>query len=204
MDFKIGEVVSIRHFSEKDLLQGIISEAKYDIVSVKLNSNPHNLILSLGDPVVLGFESSNMIYISSCNILDFSTDLSNIKLKTDSIETLANKRLFERFPVSSNATVHIGSSKTDYTAIVKNISFNGLLACSKHDFPLYQELKLEFVMGAPITLKTVIIRKSKEAHHFEYGMKIVYTDPQTPTILKRFLTQLKREQLVQLAPATNQ
>jgi hypothetical protein len=69
-----------------------------------------------------------------------------------------------------------------------------LTACSKIDFPLYQELKMDFNLGTVISLKAVVIRKSKEVSHFEYGIKLVYTDPHTPALIKKYLMHLKKEQ----------
>lgn len=203
MDFKVGNIVSVRHFSGSNLMQGVVSDSKYDIVTIDVTENISELKLDIGDPVVVGFEANSMVYISSCNVLDYSTSNSRIKLKSDTIEALANKRLHERFPVSFNASIRIGSSKTEYSSVIKNISFSGMLACSKHEFPLYQELKFDFDLGSTVTLKAIIIRKTKESNHFEYGLKIVYTDPHAPNIVKRFLAQIKKDQEEYLSKIKN-
>jgi hypothetical protein len=194
MDFKAGLVVSMRHYSDSNLNKGIILEADFERLTVKFDDNSSFSNFQAGDPVAIGFEVDSMVYISSCNILHVEHEEKKLVIKSDSLETLANKRLFERFPVSFNASVKIGSSKTEHSIIIKNISFNGMLACSKIDFPLYQEMKLDFNIGNLITLKAVIIRKSKEVSHYEYGIKLVYTDPHTPVIIKKYLQQLKKEQ----------
>lgn len=194
MDFKAGVVVSMRHYSDSNLNKGIVVEANFEQITVKIEDESSISNFTIGDPIALGFEVDNLVYISSCNILNVDSSEKKITLKSDSLETLANKRLFERFPVSFNASVKIGASKTEHSIIIKNISFNGMLACSKIDFPLYQELKMDFNVGSMINLKAVIIRKSKEISHFEYGIKLVYTDPHTPALIKKYLQQLKKEQ----------
>jgi hypothetical protein len=194
MDIKVGEVVSVRHYSKTKLLDAIVTDVKFDLLYLKFTDKLNDFTYTSGDPVVLGFESNNLVYISSCNIMDVDQDESTMKLKTDSLETLTNKRLFERFPVSFNANITIGSSTTAHSCAVKNLSFNGMLACTKQDFPLYQELKFDFMIKYKISLKAIVIRKTKTEHNFEYGLKIVYTDPHTPSLIKKFLQTLKKEQ----------
>lgn len=196
MDFKAGVVVSMRHYSDSNLNKGVVVEANFEQLSVKFEEDSSFSNFQAGDPIALGFEVDNLVYISSCNILQVDNEERILTLKSDTVETLANKRLFERFPVSFNAGVKIGASKTEHSIIIKNVSFNGMLACAKIDFPLYQELKMDFNVGSIINLKAVVIRKSKEISHYEYGIKLVYTDPHTPALIKKYLMHLKKEQEV--------
>lgn len=194
MEFKLGVVVSMRHYSKNDLYKGVIIDSNYEFITVKLNEQTNMDLFSEGDPIAIGFEQENLVYISSSSLLEYNKENLELVIKVDSLEVLANKRLFERFPVSFDAALKIGASKSEQKLLVKNISFNGMLACSKQDFPLYQEVKLDFFVGANVSLKAVIIRKTKEDHHYEYGLKLIYTDPSAPPIIKRYLNTLKKEQ----------
>ena len=194
MELKAGVLVSIRHFSGTKLFKSLVLESNGDIVWVKLVEDIALLNCSIGDPIVLGLEMKDEIYISSCTLLDMDKPRNALKVKIDNLEATTNKRLFVRFPVSIYAEETIGLSKTKNLAVVKNISFNGMMVHSKHDFPLYQELKFDLHVGITIQLKAVIIRKTKDTHNYEYGLKIVYTDVHTPNLLKRYLLLLKKEQ----------
>ncbi len=194
MEFKHGVVVSMRHYSKNDLYKGVIIDSNYEFITVKLNEQTKMDLFSEGDPIAIGFEQDNLVYISSSSLLEYNKENLELVIKVDSLEVLANKRLFERFPVSFDASLKIGASKSEQKLLVKNISFNGMLACSKQDFPLYQEVKLDFFVGANVSLKAVIIRKTKEDHHYEYGLKLIYTDPSAPPIIKSYLNTLKKEQ----------
>lgn len=194
MDFKVGDMISVRHYSGSDLSKAIVIEKNFDIISIKLSKRATALRIQKGEPIVIGFESKNMVYISSCTVMSVEEDEKMLSLRADSIETLANKRLFERFPVSFESKIKIGSSKTEYFSLIKNISFSGMLVVSREDFPLYQELKFDLDIGEVLELKAVIIRKDKESENYEYGLKIVYTDPTTPTKIKKHLHKLKSEQ----------
>lgn len=194
MKLKVGELVSIRHFSGTKLFKSLVLELNGDVVWIKLVEDIALLNCSTGDPIVLGHESENEVYISSCTFLDINKSKNALKIKIDNFETTTNKRLFVRFPVSIYAEATIGQSKVKNLAIVKNISFNGMMIHSKHDFPLYQKLKFKLHAGITISLKAIVIRKTKDTHNYEYGLKIVYTDVHTPNLLKKYLILLKEEQ----------
>jgi hypothetical protein len=202
MELKLGAIVSMRHYSRLELYKGVIIDSNYEFITVKLYEAAALETFHQGDPIAIGYEEDNLVYISSSTLLNSQVDNLELFLKVDTFEILSNKRLFERFPVSFDASLRIGSSKTDYQVLVKNISFNGMLACSKLDFPLYQEIKLDFFVGANVSLKAVIIRKTKEDHHFEYGLKLIYTDPSAPPVIKKFLNQLKKEQETYISAQT--
>ncbi len=194
MNIKSGEVVSIRHCSGTKLFKSIVLETNGDILSIKLFEEIALLNCFEGDPVVLGFELDNEVYMASCNILNVDKKGNALSLKVDNFETITNKRLYERFPVSFYADVRIGESQKKNLVLVKNISLNGLMVNTKVDFPLYQELKFEIHLDIKIHLKATIIRKTKDSHYFEYGLKIIYTDVNTPKVLKKLILILKQEQ----------
>jgi len=194
MNIKAGEIVSIRHCSGTKLYKSIVLDALDDTLSVKLFEEVALLNCSPGDPVVLGCELNDEVYLGSCNLLDIDKDNNKLSLKVDNYETLTNKRLYERFPVSFYADVRIGESQKRNLVLVKNISINGLMINTKCDFPLYQELKFELHLDIKLHLKAAIIRKSKDTNNYEYGLKIIYTDVNTPKLLKKLILILKQEQ----------
>ncbi|MDQ2085720.1 PilZ domain-containing protein [Herbivorax sp. ANBcel31] len=194
MELKVGDLVSIRHFSGTKLFKSLVLESNSDTIWVKLVEDIALLNCSIGDPIVLGYELEDEVYISSCTLLDMDKPQNALNVKIDNFETTTNKRLFVRFPVSIYAEARIGQSQTKNLAMVKNISFNGMMIHSKHDFPLYQELKFDLHVGITIHIKAVVIRKTKDTHNYEYGLKILYTDVHTPNLLKKYLVLLKKEQ----------
>lgn len=196
MEIKAGDIVSVRHFSGTKLFKSLVLESQNEVVQVRLLEDITLLNCSQGDPLVLGSESENEIYVSSCTIMNMNKEQNTIEMKIDSYETTTNKRLFVRFPVSLYAEARIGESQKKHLTIVKNISYSGMMIFSKTDFPLYQELKFEIRAGSGIiiNLKATVIRKVKDTYNYEYGLKIVYTDVHTPTLLKKFLVLLKKEQ----------
>lgn len=194
MEIKVGDLVSVRHFSGTKLFKSLVLQSDSDTVLLKLIEDITLLNCSKGDPVVLGCELENEVYISSCTIINLHKQQNTLELKVDNYETTSNKRLFVRFPVSLYAEARIGESQKKYLAIIKNISFNGMMVHTKNDFPLFQELKFDIHAGVMIHIKAIIIRKVKDTYNYEYGLKINYTDVHTPNLLKKYLVLLKKEQ----------
>ncbi|HOQ36337.1 MAG TPA: PilZ domain-containing protein [Acetivibrio sp.] len=194
MEIQIGDLVSVRHFSGTKLFKSLVLQSNGDVISVKPIEDITLLNCSKGDPIVLGCELDNNVYIASCTTLNMDKQQNTLELKIDNYETTSNKRLFVRFPVSLYAEARIGESHKKYLAIVKNISFTGMMIHSKDDFPLFQELKFEIRAAVTIHLKATIVRKVKDTYNYEYGLKINYTDVHTPNLLKKYLILLKNEQ----------
>ena len=147
MEIKAGDIVSVRHFSGTKLFKSLVLESRNEALLVKLVEDITLLNCSQGDPLVLGSELENEVYISSCTILGIDKEQNTIGMKVDNCETTTNKRLFVRFPVSLYAEARIGESQKKHLAIVKNISYTGMMLFSEIDFPLYQELKFEIHAG---------------------------------------------------------
>ena len=194
MEVKVGDLVSVRHYTGTKLYRGVIVRVKYEELDIKFLEEVALLNCVAGDPVVLGFDSESQIHIASCNVVEVDKKENKLILKVDAVQTLANKRFSERFPVSFLASIRIGESQTSYMAVVKNVSFTGMLVHSKTDFPLYQELKLNLNLGVMVSLKAIIVRKQKNAYNYEYGLKLVYIDATTPALLKKYLSFLMKEQ----------
>jgi len=194
MDIRVGDTVSVRHYSGDKLLRGLVVGENLDALSIKLTNAGDSANCSKGEPVVLGFESESIVYIASCDIIDIDRGQDILILEIASIETLLNKRASERFPVSLQAEIKIGESSIIHSAIIKNISFTGMLMSTQSDFALYQKLKISMYIGSQASLQAVVVRKVKEGDRFDYGLKIVFTDTSTPAILRRYLSMLKREQ----------
>ncbi|MCX7920781.1 MAG: PilZ domain-containing protein [Clostridia bacterium] len=195
MQIKVGDVVSVRHYSGISPFKSIVVEAGEGVVSVKLSKQFAALNYFEGDPIVLGFEKHSEIYVASCTIEHLSPKDSTVSLKIEDIEFITNKRVYERFPVSFYADVRIKGSRNKSTATVKNISLGGLMICTKKDYHPDEMLEVDVVMdNSTLFLDVSIIRKAEIANGFEYGLKIIYKNLQNQDMMKQYINTLKKEQ----------
>ena len=105
--------------SPNKAFKSLVLQSNGDVISVKPIEDITLLNCSKGDPIVLGCELDNNVYIASCTTLNMDKQQNTLELKIDNYETTSNKRLFVRFPVSLYAEARIGESHKKYLAIVK-------------------------------------------------------------------------------------
>ncbi|MCX7748776.1 MAG: PilZ domain-containing protein [Clostridia bacterium] len=195
MAINTGEIVSITHYSDSSPFKSIVIQANKDFLWVKITKNFAILNFLEGDPIVLGFEEESQIRICSCTISSINAKQSTIELKLDSIKFDINKRSYERFPVSFYADVKGENTSTRYTATVKNMSYGGLMICSKGEFSVDQSLEIDIYIDKKVMFsKTDVIWKAQNGNNFEYGLKITMMDPSNQQQIKKSLEILKKEQ----------
>mgnify|MGYP001484220800 FL=1 len=132
MKFKAGEIVTLKHYSVDNNNRGIISEAFNDGVVIKPEKD--FLIYSFfdSDPVVIGYESENIINLceSTVSFIDYKDN--SFTLTINNVQSIKNKRITQRFPVSLCA--YIINDNAQIFSYIRNISLDGLSLCSKQEF----------------------------------------------------------------------
>ncbi|MCX7745687.1 MAG: PilZ domain-containing protein [Clostridia bacterium] len=190
-----GSVLSIRHYSGVNPFKSILMEQNEETLSVKLTKDFAIMNFLEGDPVVLGFELGNQVYILGCDILKIHAKENYIILKIDKIDSDANKRLYERFPVSIYADVRSRDNKKKCLVTIKDISYYGMMIYSKCEFRASEELFFDIYMDKiMLFLKCAIVRRAERQNFFEYGIRIMYEDVNSMNFMKEYLKRLKEEQ----------
>ncbi|NLD48567.1 MAG: PilZ domain-containing protein [Clostridiaceae bacterium] len=199
MFIKSGDVISLRHYSNsfetKGIVLDVIRELSDDILSVKIGKNLTCVKFLEDDPVVLGLERGGNIYISSCYVVCIVVHEGIIKLALNNEEFIVNNRAHERFPVSIHANIRNKISNEGYVAVIKNISYNGLMICSKKEEVEGNTLDVRFYFNSSeIYLGAKIMWKMKRSTDYEYGLKIIYMEYNCQSLLGNFIEKLKQEQ----------
>ncbi|HOM03686.1 MAG TPA: PilZ domain-containing protein [Acetivibrio sp.] len=200
---KVGEIASIRHYSGKTWFKSIVLQVEKNMLVVKLIREFAVLNFLENDPVVLGYEENDEVFILSCVVTGIDPDCSYIKLKIESVMPLKEQREYERFPVSFYAKIRCEDSDKINIATIKNMSFDGLMINTNADLPLrknieviiyptFQEVKIDQdVDKTVISLKSDIVRKEAFARYFEYGLKITNIDAQNQNLIRLYLQSIK-------------
>ncbi|WP_243467630.1 PilZ domain-containing protein [Acetivibrio straminisolvens] len=200
---KVGEIASIRHYSGKTWFKSVVLQVEKDLLVVKLVREFAVLNFLENDPVVLGYEENDEVYIASCIVAGIDPDCSYIKLKIEAVRSLKEQREYERFPVSFYAKIRCDDSDKINVATIKNMSFDGLMINTNADFPLkknieviiyptFQEVKIDNdVDKTVISLRSDIVRKEAFAKYFEYGLKITNIDAQNQNLIRLYLQSIK-------------
>ena len=193
MKVSVNTFATLQHYSHQTSLKGRIVALKNNIVKVKLVDCTDIDNFFEDDPVVLYFSSEGNVCVGNEEITKFDKNEQVMTLNVEKFDFLKEKRLSERFPLSKVCNIQIGQSLTRHPAVIKNISFNGIMFICESDFPIYQKLKVIFDIGTPVELSAIVIRKSKlPSDKLEYGLKIVYIDETTPKLIRSYLIKLKK------------
>jgi hypothetical protein len=195
MKLKMGDIVSIKHYSGFEIFNSIVLDSDNEIIIIKTTENFSNLNIFTGDPIVLGFSYKTEVYICECiiqkiNVID---GLSDIKIMSE--KKVTDSRLHERFPVSLFAEINDIENEKCHTVLIRNISVSGLMIISKENFDLDSIVDLSiFIENNIIKTMGQIVRKNEHAYSFEYGIKLIFKDLSSKNIIEKYILYLKDEQ----------
>lgn len=186
------EVVSIRHYSGTSSFKSIVQDVRENSIIVKLTKEFAILNFFEDDPVIIGYEIGREVYICDGTIIKVSPRNNNFEIKCNNAQIITDKRLDERYPVSLYA--EITSARKRETALIKDISINGMTIKTKLDFSEGLEIELDAYLGkAVVPLRATIMWKKKEIEKYQYGVQFVYFDIGLKKTIKNNLILLKDE-----------
>ncbi|MCX8129248.1 MAG: PilZ domain-containing protein [Clostridia bacterium] len=192
---KAGDIVSIRHYSGINPFKSVVLDANEDILLVRLTKDFALMNFLEGDPIVFGYELEGQIFVYGGNISCINNNESIVELNVDKVEEGAEKRQYERYPVSLYADMRERVSRKKYLATIKDISYYGIKIYSKSDIELKQELEIDIYMDKNMLfLKATVLRKNMLGKFFEYGMGIHYEDTNSINAMKEYIKRLINEQ----------
>ena len=193
MKFKAGEIVTLKHYSVDNNNRGIISEAFNDGVVIKPEKD--FLIYSFfdSDPVVIGYESENIINLceSTVSFIDYKDN--SFTLTINNVQSIKNKRITQRFPVSLCA--YIINDNAQIFSYIRNISLDGLSLCSKQEFKKGEVFSIKTKIATiELNFKARIVWKNVSKVGFEYGLEFYAVSPEFSSTLERCIELLRLDQ----------
>ncbi len=199
MFIKIGDIVSLSHYSSsfhaKTIVVDVYRDISDDIVSVKFSCEFSGASFLDGDPVVIGLERNDKIYMTSCYVVEVIPSKSIVKLAVNNEEYIVNSRAHERYPVSIYVDVFRVLGDQESVAIAKNISYEGLMICSKCEFGEGEALNVNiYIKDTFVKAGTKIMWKMRHNSDFEYGLKIIFMEYNSQSALWNYIDKLKHEQ----------
>ncbi len=199
MFIKPGEIISINHHSIKILRSEVVDvqdhESGGQVIAIQIMKEFADCMLFEGDTVAIAFKSSNSFYTTSCHVVNIDIDKNVMQLVVENEEYVINQRAFERFPVSLYSSVMLRNNKYEFAAVVKNISFSGLLICTKKEFEAKQNIDIKLYLdNIPVNLTAEAVWSMKNEYTFDYGLRIIHMEYAQQNVLKKYLEDLKANQ----------
>ena len=193
MKFKAGEIVSLKHYSIDNNNKGIISKTLNDGIIVK--PEKEFLIYSFfdSDPVVIGFESENTVNLCESTVSSVDYKDNTFELTINNIQSIENKRISQRFPVSMCAYVKADNSSV--FSYIRNIGLNGISLCSKYEFKKGDMVSVDTaIFGENISFMARVAWKKLGKVGFEYGLEFYSPSPEFDGTIEKCIKLLKQEQ----------
>ncbi|GAE90054.1 PilZ domain-containing protein [Acetivibrio straminisolvens] len=193
MKLRVGEIVTLKHYSARKSNRGIISNSFDNSVIVKPERD--FLVYSFfdSDPVVLGFEDENVVNICESIVKCVDYNQNTFTLTINNVQSITNKRLTQRFPVSLCA--YILSRNTRVFSYIRNMSLDGLSLCSRQEFKKGDILTINTkIESIEITFEAQVMWKRISELGFEYGLAYYMPHAEFSKTIERCLEFLKMDQ----------
>ena len=193
MKFKVGEIVTLKHYSIDNNNRGIVSETFSEGVIIKPEKD--FLIYSFfdSDPVVIGYENENIINLCESTVSFIDYKENSFTLTINNIQSIKNKRITQRFPVSLCA--YIINDNAQIFSYIRNISLDGLSLCSKQEFKKGDVFSINTKMAnIDLNFKARIVWKNVSKVGFEYGLEFYSANPEFSDTLERCIELLRLDQ----------
>jgi hypothetical protein len=195
LELKIGEPILIKHYLYIHPLRSVILDFNENIVSIHLLKEFVNLNFLVDDPVVITYENDKIVSILGGVVETIYATDRKLNIVVDNVTVEAQKRSYERFPISLYADVTQKDKRGRDTVVLKDISEFGLQIFSKADYPLKTELNIDIYMEKKVIfLRTTVVRKEARTNYIEYGLIINFDTPATMSYVKDYIDSLKKEQ----------
>lgn len=193
MKLRVGEIVTLKHYSAKRSNRGIISNSFVNNVVIKPERDFLIYNFFDSDPVVIGFENDNVVNICESTVKHVDYNQNTFTLTINHIQSITNKRLTQRFPVSLCA--YILSRNTRVFSYIRNISLDGLALCSRQEFKKGDILTINTkIENIELTFEAQVVWKSISEIGFEYGLVYYMPEDEFSKTIERCLEFLKMDQ----------
>jgi hypothetical protein len=147
------------------------------------------------EPVVICYHiNSDEVRILSCDIaeIDIGKNLLQVKLDEEDLVEYEEKRKFERYPVSMFTDIRASTLPKKCFALIKNLSYSGMLIYSKSQIPDDEEFDIDLYADKQVIfLKAKVMRIVNHGSYFEYGLQIVYSNYTSMEAMKSYVEGLK-------------
>jgi len=192
MIIKAGDMVAVKHYTLLTPFISFVNEIKDDNISIMLTKDfPENNLL-VGEPIVLGYEATDQVYVLGCDIEEIDVISNSVRLNFDYEDSYLNLRSRERFPVSLYADLISSNRGTRQLVIIKDLSLFGMRIYSKVDLYLDELVEISIYTEKDVVfLKGKIVRDIENSTFNEYGVGIQFENLKSMNLIENYLKNLK-------------
>lgn len=189
-----GDKVIISHFSSTQDLKATILEKENSTLVLKLDKDYPIHNFTVNEPVTLGVEFQNELYVCEASVMNLNTKDKKISLEVEKIHNLNEDQLIEFFPTSLNVNVKEEFQSKSAPAVVKNIGVYILAVVSRAELNEGTKVVLDMYLDNKVlSLTAEITEKVRKENVFEYNVKVTFVDLGNKRAIALFIQRLKSQ-----------
>ncbi|WP_010250187.1 PilZ domain-containing protein [Acetivibrio cellulolyticus] len=193
MNLKVGEVVTLKHYSGKKINKGVISNINENYFIIKPDKDFLIFNFFDNDPIVMGFEDENIVNICESTVSNIDYQQNTFGLTVNNVITITDRRVTQRFPVSLCAYILDDEEKN--FAYIRNMSLEGLSICSKLEYEKGQSIRINTTIeDKALEFEALVVWKSASKYGYEYGLEYNQTDKMTMDSIEHCIEILRLTQ----------
>ena len=195
IELKPNDLISANHYLYTENLLCLVNEVENNTLILKLPNDLTHFNLLVGDPFVVGYQSSFICNLLGCLISEVHQNDNIVKLKINALwKTTSYKSLFEKLPMSVKVDMVSNDPDEKRLGIIKEMNINSITLATNSDFPEGSNIDLNIIVnGKEVLLKTKVNKKVKSLRYFEYNLEILFADNDIENSVKSYLQALKEK-----------
>ncbi len=183
------------HYAFEKPIAALLIKDSDERLHVKFDDRSIFLKLRQGDPVAVYFPVDNKYSIKSGDIDYVINEERIVSIKLDDINIqMQSRRNFKRYPASQFCGVKELNTKKKGTAILKDISSQGMLMFSKDNFKVNDVIEASVYFGTTTYfIEGKIVREIEGREYRGYGILVQNTDRYSIKNIKEFMRVYQNE-----------
>ncbi len=184
----------LRHYSRTKPLKCVIVSGDVNNFFTAQIKEPVELDseITKGDPVIFGIKINDDVKITGGSIIAFSDGSKNITISPDKMLVVAERRQYERFPVSLYGYIkRYDTNERKCCAYVKDMSYNGFRVYSEAELNPGENIELDINFEHNVfTVSGIVMRKETCYGRNEYGIQMIFTNKNSIYTIKENIDRL--------------
>lgn len=196
---EISDVLYLFHYSRNLPYSCNLLAIDSNIIRLGLIKKDEIVNFKENDPAVMYYLENQNIGIIGLDIttIDNRNNELIIKLDDDESRIWEEKRDYVRYPVSLCIDIRANSMSKKRLALVKNLSYSGMLIYSEVEIDFEGEFEVVLYTEKQVMfLKARTMRTEKHPSFIEYGFQIVYSNYTSMDAMKQYVASIKEAQLI--------
>ncbi|MCX8130144.1 MAG: PilZ domain-containing protein [Clostridia bacterium] len=192
-----GTVISIKHPLLFEPVLTVVQKTEGNNVFFRIPDTFLKYNIFKGDQITIQTLQDNYEYVIQGMISDIELQYPRqVQVSIDKVDRYKNKRKSKRYLTNLQANISSADISRNLYAIVKNISDSGVSAVIREQLDTDSIVVMSICIpdNGLLEFKAKIIRNTRKANYYEYGMEIIKIDEGNKSLLSKLIASLNKNE----------